>query len=88
MLNKSDFNITDNTLELPIEMLDNLKDRRLAIYQVSDCTSTDPIIYFYEYGVLDLTKDITSTSIIIPLIDNQVNFYFNEFSVLELLIFD
>ena len=88
LLNKNDFNITDNTLELPIEMLDNIKDRKLAIYQVSDCTSIDPIIYFYEYGTLDLTKDVTSNSIVIPLIDNQANFYFNEFSVLELLIFD
>lgn len=88
LLLKTDFNTNNNTLELPISMLDNIKDRNLAIYQVSDCTSSDPIIYFYEFGMITPETVITDTKIIIPLIDDQLSFDFSAFSVLELLVFN
>jgi len=89
ILAESNFNIENNTCEVPISLRDQIINKACAIYIVDDSTSNAPNILWEEITLVEdtmLNDDLDT--FIFPLKDNLTNFKFGPLSITELLIFD
>ncbi len=89
ILAESNFNIENNTCEVPISLRDQIINKACAIYIVDDSTSNTPNILWEEITLVEdtmLNDDLDT--FIFPLKDKLANFKFGPLSITELLIFD